>query len=84
MKVHHVKTHPEPFDAILDGDKNFEYRKNDRDYEEGDLIVLQEYEPEAKKYTGRQVQARIGHVLTGPGFGVPVGFACFSLLKILK
>jgi hypothetical protein len=84
MKVHHIKTHPEAFGAILDGDKNFEFRKNDRDYEETDLVVLQEYDPADEEFTGRTIQARVGYVLTGPAFGVPVGFCCFSLLHIRK
>jgi hypothetical protein len=83
MKVHHVKIHPIEFGAILDGDKNFEFRKNDRDYTECDLIVLLEYCPFDRAYTGRQCQARIGFVLNGPMHGVPVGYCCFSLLKIL-
>jgi hypothetical protein len=84
MRVHHIKTHPEPFSAILDGDKNFEFRKNDRDYTEADLVVLLEYCPHDNEYTGRQIQARVGYVLTGPEFGVPLGYCVFSLLHVRK
>jgi Domain of unknown function (DUF3850) len=82
MRVHHLKTHPEPFGAILDGDKNFEFRKNDRDFAEADLLVLQEYDPAEKTYTGRTISARVGYILRAPYFGVPKGYVCFSLLKI--
>lgn len=81
-RCHTIKTNPEPFGAILDGDKNFEFRKNDRDYREGDLLTLQEYDPAYKEYTGRTIQARIGYVLAAPAFGVPKGHVCFSLLNL--
>lgn len=38
MKLHELKIKRECFDAILDGKKTFELRKNDRDYQVGDLI----------------------------------------------
>lgn len=80
IRIHEIKTHPEPFGAILDGDKTFEHRKNDRDYREGDLITLQEYDPAYAEYTGRKIQARIGYVLKS--YGVKPGYVCFSLLNL--
>ena len=38
MKLHELKIKEEYFNAILRGEKTFELRKNDRDYEVGDLI----------------------------------------------
>ena len=38
MKLHELKIKEEYFYAILRGDKTFELRKNDRDYQVGDLI----------------------------------------------
>lgn len=52
MNIHNLKCYPEFFSAIRNGWKKFEIRKNDRDYQAGDLLVLQEYHPETKRYTG--------------------------------
>lgn len=38
MKLHELKIKAEYMEAIALGRKNFELRKNDRDYQEGDLI----------------------------------------------
>ena len=38
MKLHNLKIKEEYFEAILQGRKTFELRKNDRDYQVGDLI----------------------------------------------
>lgn len=44
-KVHELKTEPAYFDAVLRGDKTFEVRKNDRDFQTGDTLVLKEFDP---------------------------------------
>jgi hypothetical protein len=40
--IHWLKTDQPFFDAIWDGDKTFEIRKNDRNFAEGDLLILGE------------------------------------------
>ncbi|ELB2078489.1 DUF3850 domain-containing protein [Vibrio parahaemolyticus] len=40
MKVHQAKIKPEYLNAIIDGKKTFEIRKNDRDYRVGDWVRL--------------------------------------------
>ena len=42
---HDLKTLPVYFDAVLRGDKTFEVRKNDRDFQTGDTLVLKEWDP---------------------------------------
>lgn len=53
MKVHKLKILPEYYNAQIEGKKNFEIRKNDRDYKVGDKLVLKEYDPKAKEFTGQ-------------------------------
>ena len=71
----------------MDGVKNFEWRKNDRNYKVGDEFNGREYDPHQQTYTGRQFTRRINYVL-GEGFGVPQGFVVLSLevpgFQILK
>lgn len=81
--IHRLKTHPAPFDAIMRGDKTFEYRKNDRDFREGDKLVLCRFDPEQPKSPWDEplVVADVGFVLYGPDFGVPDGYCVLSLLN---
>jgi hypothetical protein len=40
MTTHELKVEPRFLDALLDGTKAFEVRKNDRDYQVGDILVF--------------------------------------------
>ncbi len=40
--THELKIQPKYFNAVLMGTKNFEIRKNDRDYHVGDRLWLRE------------------------------------------
>lgn len=51
MALHELKTDPEPFDAVADGRKTHEVRRNDRNYEVGDELILRRTE-----YTGVQMR----------------------------
>lgn len=51
MTVHELKTTPFFFRQIFDGEKTFEIRKNDRNYQKGDILLLQEWDPKTEKYT---------------------------------
>jgi len=42
---HELKCHSEYFQRICTGQKTFEIRKNDRDYQVGDILALREYDP---------------------------------------
>ncbi len=78
-KSHDLKCHPEFFQDIWEGIKTFEVRVNDRDFHQWDELVIREYEPEAKVYSGRVVRARAGYVLDAY-FGLLPGYVGMSLL----
>lgn len=44
-RIHSLKTWPEPFQALVDGRKTFELRKNDRGFMVGDQLQLREWDP---------------------------------------
>ena len=46
----------------MQGKKKFEFRAADFDIKEGDTLVLEEYDPETRKYTGRSIIKHVGYV----------------------
>lgn len=57
------KIWPEGFQKILDGDKKFELRLADFECKPGDVLILKEWNPKTKKYTGRTMEKEVTHVL---------------------
>ena len=62
MKTVEKKIWPEYLQKVLGGSKTFELRLNDFDIEEGDTLVLKEWDPETKNYTGREITKKVGFV----------------------
>lgn len=67
MKKHFLKCYPGYFNAIVSGNKTFEVRLNDRDFEVGDILILMEYmensiDPIAS-YSGRAVARKVSYML---------------------
>ena len=59
MKIE-KKVFPEYFQQIIDSRKTFELRLNDFDISEGDTLVLNEWDPQTKSYTGRTLERKVG------------------------
>ena len=62
--IHAVKINPEYYEAVKNGSKRFEVRKDDRPYEVGDYLALNEYDEIC--YTGRAMLFKITFVLRSP------------------
>ena len=62
IKEHRVKIFPSYYEAQANGSKNFEIRKNDRNYQVGELLILEEYDPMTKEYTGRKIHCLITYL----------------------
>ena len=62
MKKVEKKIWPVYFQKVFDGNKTFELRLNDFDIAEGDTLVLKEWDPETKTYTGRELEKVVGYV----------------------
>lgn len=64
---HNLKIWPQYYIRVSDGSKTFEVRKNDRGFQCGDFVTLEEYDPkeiiEMHKYTGNKLTFKIGYVL---------------------
>lgn len=99
MKFHDLKSWPIPFFRVKTGIKRFEVRKNDRDFETGDIVLLREFVPtenaEAKfrAHTGicRSVVLDYTGGVAGPfrigyverGEHVPDGYCVFELVPLV-
>lgn len=85
---HNLKIWPQYYCRVADGTKTFEVRKNDRGFQPGDVVVLNEwdeklYEPAMSPgndghsgYTGKALKFKIGYVLP-----IDAERVVFSLLK---
>lgn len=62
MAIIKKKIWPEYFDAVASGKKNYELRLNDFEVNEGDTLVLEEWDPKTKEYTGRSVKKMVTYV----------------------
>lgn len=71
--IHELKIWPEYFEAVKSGKKTFEIRKNDRNFKEGDILVLKEFVPTEGEYTGRSIEVVVTYVLPIDLFTVIMG-----------
>jgi hypothetical protein len=78
-QTHVLKCWPAPWEAMRVGRKTFEYRLNDRGYQVGDVLVLQEYNPELDSLTNEVLLMRVVYVLEGGQFGVPPKYCVMSV-----
>lgn len=80
MQDNNIKIQSEYFEAVMRGEKRAEWRKNDRDYKEGDIYNLNEVGADGQ-LTGRSIQIRITHVLHGGKFEMPEDYCMFSFVR---
>lgn len=60
---HNLKIWPQYYSRVSERTKTFEVRKNDRAFQAGDTVTLQEFTPEKGGfYTGNELTFRIGYV----------------------
>ena len=89
-KTHQLKCDPVAFDAVRDGHKTFEVRRNDRLFQTGDLIELVRndggdmirfsFKEGFQPPKGREkITRRIGWILGGGQYGIDPGFVVFAI-----
>ena len=79
MKVHELKILPEYFEAVASGKKKFEIRLNDRNYHEGDMLRLKEWD--GKEYTGNTLAVNVTYILYDWTGGLQNGYCIMSIEK---
>ena len=83
---HELKTDPEVFSAVMRGDKRFEIRFNDRNYQAGDTLFLRKTKYTGKAmaegaplvYTGACCTVQALYVMCGPVYGLEEGWCILS------
>ena len=81
-KMHSLKTEHSCWQAVRDGRKTFEYRRNDRNYKIGDTLLLMDYCPETES-TGGEIHAEVMYILYGGQFGIPKDY-CIMQIRIIS
>ena len=96
MSEHRLKIWRGPFDAIVDGRKTFEYRRDDRGFQVGDILELCLWDPVVHCYlpTGcdvgghdmdpLHVSVKVTYIVRGPAFGIPDGYCVMSIERYVE
>jgi len=63
MAIIKKKIWPEYFELVRSGKKRFEARLADFDIKEGDTLILEEWDPKTKQYTGRTIEKKVDYIL---------------------
>jgi hypothetical protein len=79
MKIHELKTWPDYYFRVFNGQKTFEVRKHDRDFTVGDRLILKEYDPATGLYTGNELARTITFILPGGAFGIEEGYCVMAI-----
>lgn len=80
--LHSLKTWTEYFEAVVDGRKTFEIRKNDRDFHVGDTLVLRDWDRNEGEYTGRKIEVEVMYITDGGNLGsLAKDHVCMSIRK---
>lgn len=89
--IHKIKINHEFVKAILEGDKNFEIRENDRGYQKGDLIqfrvkypspYVRSFDEDLFRSELESSLYEITYVING--WGLKDGYVVFGIRKVLK
>ena len=83
MKIHELKVKCEDYKRVYWDKKKAEIRKNDKDYQIGDVLCLREIDIEQE--TGKYILAEITDILTHEEFeGIADGYVMLSFKVIDK
>ena len=64
--VHELKIWEAYFREVKKGNKTFEVRLNDRNFQVGDFLLLKEYDPDLEIYSGSEILCKVTYILDSP------------------
>ena len=72
---------PEYYMSVRRREKTFELRKDDSDYQAGDILVLREWD--GTQYTGKKLTREITYILRNvPGYGLQEGYCILAIQPV--
>lgn len=77
--IHKLKTWPEPFKAVANGQKTHEIRVDDRGFKVGDTLELLEWDQNLCEYTGHMVVRSVTYITHGGQWGLSKGLCVMSI-----
>lgn len=77
-RFHELKVVSPYFEEVVKGNKTFEVRLFDRDYQKGDYLHLRHFHPDSKTY-GQEVRRKITYLLTDTPY-VPEGYVILGMV----
>ena len=80
--THELKIWPEYFEATKRGDKTFEVRLDDRDYQEGDFLRMRPWSKEQGTYLPGDVLVEVRKVFRGDMPGVKPGYVLLTTAPV--
>ena len=80
--MHNKKLIQPYFDDVWNENKTFEIRKNDCNYQVGDLLILREFDKKTDKYTGDWIMTKITYKIEN-FVGIEEGY-CILEIKVLE
>jgi hypothetical protein len=76
---HFLKTVSPFFEAVERGEKTFEIRKDDRDFQVGDELVLRHWDPMRECFTNTPgIGVKVTYILRDERF-LPPGYCCMGI-----
>lgn len=85
--LHELKVLARYWDAIADGSKTFEVRRNDRAFQVGDILELKKMDDDGRFYEHdppssshvKTIRKRITYLFQGGRFGIEAGYCVLGL-----
>jgi hypothetical protein len=89
---HHLKVMAQYYDAVSEGTKTFEVRKDDRGFQKGDVLVLHRFTLEELNQLEAgelwplrpvpKMRVEVTYILTGGQFGIEPGYVVLGIRKV--
>lgn len=81
--IHQLKIEKRFYERIISGEKTFEIRKNDRDFQKGDELYLVLSKDETDNWQMQSISVKVTYILHGPLHGLAEGYCIMGITKNL-